>query len=355
MDSISRNLDGFSCAILGNQTFIVGNLQITEPFKGYIYADECMITKNGTKVPLIVSRIEPITTVKTMKNSYKGKLIQKTEKTATIELDNGTAITTKYDSIETQPFPSHQFSVDGDTDLNLQLSYIKGLDYEILSHLIKKTESSLIIRQIIKLTNNLPFALTNIENVLISFQKSSSNEVYAERKMAMSARQSVSIESTVDEVGAPISLGPIDVLPAKRTINHHSIKPTIVDIVNTFVDVNLNESQLYSTLELSPKNNVLYPSKVYINDPTYNLPIASFNVPLQLPASIFTTNMGITTSVSVKKKVIDKDLYSITLVSNVDHPTQIRVMGYQLMDRIDIHTLPAKETQTFTGKIPKID
>ena len=151
MDSISRNLDGFSCAILGNRTFIAGVLNIEDSLKGYIFADDFHIIDSETEIPLILSRIKPLTTVKTKNKSYKGTLIQKTDKTATIELADGSIITTEYETIATQPFPSHQFDIDKKINLKVQLCYRNGLDYEIISHLIKRNPSSMIVQQQVKL------------------------------------------------------------------------------------------------------------------------------------------------------------------------------------------------------------
>ena len=352
MKSISDSLRGVSCAILGNRTFIAGVLKILDFSQGSILADDVNIISTQTPIPIVISKIKPMTTIKIKNDFYTGTLMQQTDRTATIELPNGTILTTEYDTIETQPFASHRFERNVDNyknqNITVQLIYNNGLDYQVVSHLINLDNSSIIVRQQVKLTNNLPFDLINLTNVSISFQKAHSDHAEMSQMRTFSA-----IQSTIEEIGAPISLGSVPFLPAKSTINLTLLKPTILDIINTFVDIDFNQSQLYSTLELSPKNHTLYPSVIYINDSTSKLPVAQFSVPLQLPGSVFLANLGVTTSVSIRKKVADKQSYAITLTSNVSHPTKVRIMGYQLLGRIDIHVLPPHKTQTFTGSLPK--
>lgn len=351
MNLIPNNLGEVSCAILNGKTFIVGISPISKLSQNIILADDVTVIESQSIIPIIISKIKPLTIIKTKTHVYKGTLINQTDKVATIELGNGRILTTEYDLIESQPFPSHQLQLNGKNyekkNIRLQIAYNNGLDYEVISHVAKLDNFSITIWQQIKLTNNLPFDLTDLKNLLVSFQKTNHIGVKMIQMQSISRTQ-----STVEEISAPIDLGPIKLLPAKSTINVSGSKPIILDIINTYVEIDLDVAKLNSTLELSPKNHVLYPSTIYINDSISKLPMASFDVPLQLPGSVFFANLGITTSVSVRKKIVDKTSYLITLSSNVDHPILIRISGYQLHGRKDIYILPPHEMHTFKGVIP---
>lgn len=364
---MSIPFDGFVVCILNAGTYLTKTTSVTGQTQ--IMADDVQVfTDRSLKEPL-VSRL-PMTTVRTLSESedreqgYTGYLQSSSSDVATLSTEVGT-FTTKYRNMTTEAYPTHTFGVDGTQTVRLQVHFDDALSYEIPSRVLQVTDTAYVIEQQLRITNKLPFDITNAPDLLISFQRRS-RYVY---EMGASAQalmaKSAETKEVINEVAAPLSMGPIKQISQRSTITFNPLPPITLEIVGTFVDITLGSKTATSSLDLinrgstrptSPRRatsmeGILYPSTVMImND--FSVPVATMQVGLQVPGSRFETNLGLTTSVSVLLSETTDTEYKVKVQSNVDKVLTIRISGWELRGRVDTHKLSPRSTQMFTGRLP---
>lgn len=347
---------GLTASIVNGTTYLTAIFEIDK--EASFTADSVRVDGSAT-----VTSLKPKTIVYEhdggRSDTLTGYLESNTDETVTLTLGGGTLATVKYKSFETLPYPTHNVTVDGKKQVKVTLIFKDGLSCKVLSQVVSSTESknrdvTYIIQQRLQITNNLPFEVADLKDLQVSFQEPRRSYYDREALMASAPRaaaaQSMS-KDIVEEVAAPVSLGPVAVIPKQSIVTFSSFKLVTVDVKQVYTDIALGGSQASTTLALSPRDGTLLPSIVYINN-DLGVPIVSFSVQLQRQGSTFETSMGSNTNVDITNWDVTDEKYSVDVKSNVDRPQIVRISGWQLNSRKDTYPLPGKATKTFSNTIP---
>jgi len=363
-------------SILGSGTYITGKFKVTGSIslpadKLYVYSNE--------KLAIPVTTTLPLTTVTTSKGLLVGRLRSVDRDIVTIVLQDGVVYSTKYKDMSTQPFATHVFSTDHEQDIQLKILYKDGVSYKVISRVVSSSTDSYVIQQSVDLSNQLPFDLNDLQDLLISFQgnthKTSSRTLPASAMYEMKSQSlSAPVDELMENVSKPINhfplesaglvvispVGKISKLPAFTCINLVLPKPVTLKVLRDFIDIEIQSYMCTSTLELSPLDGTLYPANITVDDQITGAPKAHIKVPLQVVGGSFETSLGTVTTVTVKSWKVDQDpldvkdqKYTVGLKSNSTRTENIRISGWILKGRTDVYQLVPGATSTFTGLIPK--
>lgn len=335
------------CSVLGAKTYF--ELELKGEGKALeMRADDVRVTSKEPLDEPVSSKL-PVAIVQYQQNRYTGHLLNSPHGSSNVSLitDAGSRVETIYDTLITDLHPTFTFKPKQDQIVSVRLTYDHGFVCGVISDVVDLNEKTIIIRQHLQLTNNLPFDVCNLKDVQVLFQESHPHA--CDSWGDGSAEVKSPIDDVTNEIGAPINLGAIKVIPKFSTQLYPIGSDVKLDVVETYHDLRLRYTNMNIVLVVTPKTT-LYPSKITIVNPETKLVRASFNTNLQIKDSTFETHLGATTGVIVKENNVDEKGFKITLTSILDRAIKVRVAGFELKGRTKILNLEPRQTQTFVHR-----
>lgn len=330
-------------SIIGDDTYIIGTQE---------KAGRIMVRSDKMRVPgHAVTSVSPVTTAILASNEViSGYLEHKSDETVTLRTQDGILTTTKYNRLVTDLYKTHYCDIVRPVQINVIFN--RGLVASVSSVVVSSTGSTYVIEQYVKIVNKLPYNLTNIKDLQISFQDTGVRHRRSLTTAMAEVESKLTTPKEVEESSNIISLGSVPVMERDTTTTFPPSKGIVITVKERYTTVNLDSPSLVTTeVVMVNGDTTLLPSRVYFNNEN-GIPMMSFEVSTQSPRSIFEVNMGSNTNVTVLRSEKDYDKYVMEIASNIDRRQSIRVTGWSLEGRKDVFVLEPRETKILEGRMP---